>query len=73
MKAVFSNIVNNAFDALNKNTGIIDIESQFNDSTVSVLIKDNREGIEKGHLTKVFEPFFTTKAKGIGLGWRYAI
>lgn len=68
IKEVFSNILNNAFDALNKNAGIIDIESQFNDSTVSILIKDNGEGIEKEHLRKVFEPFFTTKTKGTGLG-----
>jgi PAS domain S-box-containing protein len=68
MKEVFSNILNNAFDALNKNAGIMDIESQVNDSLVSVSIKDNGEGIEKEHLKKVFEPFFTTRTKGIGLG-----
>lgn len=68
MKEVFSNILNNAFDALNKNAGIIDIESQVNDSTVSIFIKDNGEGIDKEHLNKVFDPFFTTKTKGTGLG-----
>jgi PAS domain S-box-containing protein len=68
IKEVFSNILNNAFDALNKNAGIIDIESRVNDSTVFVLIKDNGEGIEKDHLKKIFDPFFTTKAKGTGLG-----
>ena len=68
MNEVFSNILNNAFDALNKNAGIIDIESRVNGSTVSILIRDNGEGIEKEHLKKVFEPFFTTKTKGTGLG-----
>jgi len=68
MKGVFSNILNNAVDALNKNFGIIDIESQLKDSVVSISIKDNGEGIEKEHLKKVFEPFFTTKTKGTGLG-----
>ncbi|MBF0215850.1 MAG: PocR ligand-binding domain-containing protein [Candidatus Omnitrophica bacterium] len=68
LKEVFSNILSNAFEALNKNSGIIDIESRVNDSGVSVSIKDNGEGIENEHLKKVFEPFFTTKTKGTGLG-----
>jgi len=68
IKEVFNNILNNAFDAFNKNSGIIDIESQVNDSTVSILIKDNGEGIEKKHLDKIFDPFFTTKTQGTGLG-----
>jgi signal transduction histidine kinase len=68
IKEVFNNILNNAFDAFNKNAGIIDIESKVNDSTVSILIKDHGEGIEKKHLDKVFDPFFTTKTQGTGLG-----
>lgn len=68
MKEVFNNIINNAFDAINKNTGIIDVESCVNESIVSILIKDNGEGIEREHLKKIFDPFFTTKTKGTGLG-----
>ena len=68
MKEVFNNILNNAFDAFNNNTGIIDIESQVNDSTVTIFIRDNGEGIEKKNLDKVFDPFFTTKTQGTGLG-----
>lgn len=68
MKEVFSNILNNTFDALNNKTGIIDIESQVNYSGVSISIKDNGDGIEKEHLNKIFHPFFTTKSKGTGLG-----
>jgi len=68
MKEVFSNILNNAFDAFNKNAGIIDIESQVDDFNVSIFIRDNGEGIEKNNLDKVFDPFFTTKTQGTGLG-----
>jgi len=68
MKEVFSNILNNAFDAFNKNAGIIDIESQVDDFNVSIFIRDNGEGIEKNNLDKVFDPFFTTKTQGPGLG-----
>ena len=65
---MFNNILNNAFDALNRNDGIINIESQVNDAHVTILIKDNGEGIDKENLEKIFDPFFTTKAKGTGLG-----
>jgi len=68
MKEVFNNILNNAYDAFNNNAGIIDVESQVNDSTVSIYIRDNGEGIEKKNLDKVFNPFFSTKTQGIGLG-----
>ncbi len=68
MKEVFSNVLNNAFDALNKDGGIINIESRVNDSGVAIMIKDNGEGIDKENLEKVFAPFFTTKTTGTGLG-----
>lgn len=68
MKVVISNIMNNAFDALNKNAGIITITTQVHDSSVSILIADNGEGIKKEYLDKIFDPFFTTKTKGTGLG-----
>ena len=35
---------------------------------VSILIKDNGEGISKKDLKNVASPFFTTKTKGTGLG-----
>jgi signal transduction histidine kinase len=35
---------------------------------VSILIKDNGEGIAKKDLKNITNPFFTTKAKGTGLG-----
>ncbi len=67
-KEVFSNILNNAFDALEEHRGRIEIEALCNNETVKVLIKDSGVGIAKEDLEKVFEPFFTTKAKGTGLG-----
>ncbi|MBF0522885.1 MAG: PAS domain-containing protein [Candidatus Omnitrophica bacterium] len=68
IQEVFCNILNNALDAVSKDSGKIEIESKVNGSIVSVSIKDNGEGIEKEHLEKVIDPFFTTKAKGTGLG-----
>ena len=68
IKEVFLNILHNALDAVDKDAGIIEIESDVNDSMVSILIKDNGEGIAKKDLKNITNPFFTTKAKGTGLG-----
>jgi len=68
LKEVFFNILYNAIDAVGKKAGKIEIESKATGSAVSVVIKDNGEGMEKKHLKKAADPFFTTKAKGTGLG-----
>ncbi len=68
IKEVFFNILNNALDAVSKKAGAIEIESKINNSVVSVLIKDNGEGIAAEDLKRVLDPFFTTKVKGTGLG-----
>lgn len=68
IKEVISNILNNALDAVIKNTGVIKIATEIIGSKVSVSIIDNGEGIPKEDLKKVLSPFFTTKAKGTGLG-----
>ncbi|MBF0477958.1 MAG: PAS domain-containing protein [Candidatus Omnitrophica bacterium] len=68
IREVFSNILNNAIDAVKKDVGVIDIESKINNSDVTIVIKDNGEGIDKEDLKKVLNPFFTTKANGTGLG-----
>lgn len=68
MKEVFSNILNNACDAVPGTRGRIEITATDADSMVKVSISDNGCGIDKFHLESVFDPFFTTKAKGTGLG-----
>lgn len=68
IREVFINIINNAFDAVAKNKGRIEIKALLEPSQLRISFKDNGEGIEQGHLERVFDPFFTTKAKGTGLG-----
>ena len=68
VKEVFSNIINNAYDALPEDGGRIDISGQPLESAVKIAVKDSGIGISSEDLTHVFEPFFTTKAKGTGLG-----
>ncbi|MGD0335916.1 MAG: MEDS domain-containing protein [Candidatus Omnitrophota bacterium] len=68
MKEVFSNIINNACDAISGERGKVEIAIHDETNSVRIDICDNGCGIEKEYLSKVFDPFFTTKAKGTGLG-----
>jgi len=68
MKEIFSNILNNAYDAVLPGRGKIQARIFFKGTMIGVTIADNGPGIGKNDLKKVFNPFFTTKAKGTGLG-----
>ncbi len=71
MKEVFSNILNNAFQAVEskKEKGRVEIEAVIRPhGFLSVSIKDNGTGIEKENLGKIFQPFYTSRSKGTGLG-----
>jgi len=65
---VFSNILNNASNATDREHGEVTIEAHADDGKAIIVIRDNGEGIEKKFLKKVFDPFFSTRAKGTGLG-----
>jgi PAS domain S-box-containing protein len=68
IKEVFSNVFNNAFDALGDGQGEIEISSSLTNEIVKVSVRDTGSGVNEEFLKRVFEPFFTTKAKGTGLG-----
>ncbi len=68
IKEVFSNIINNAFDAVSRDTGIVRIESGSTAAVLTVACRDNGAGISVENQVRAFDPFFTTKAKGTGLG-----
>jgi signal transduction histidine kinase len=68
IKGVFTNILNNAADAVPDRTGKIEVKAKVYHELIKIHIADNGNGIAKSDLKKVFEPFFTTKAKGTGLG-----
>jgi len=68
LQGVWINLILNAIDAIDKDTGLITITSHYTGSEFQVSITDNGKGIPTDHLPRVFEPFFTTKSPGRGTG-----
>ncbi len=76
MQQLFLNLINNAFDAMEKGGCLrIDIRG-LKPGRVSVTIEDDGIGISQANLENIFEPFFTTKKShgtGLGLSITYGI
>ena len=70
LNQVWTNIIDNAIDALDGQEGQLKIETYYRNDSVKVNIEDNGPGIPEDILSKIFDPFFTTKGvgKGTGLG-----
>jgi len=70
LNQVWTNLIDNAIDALPKSGGQLDIMTDANENFVRVYVQDNGHGISQENLNRIFEPFFTTKeiGKGTGLG-----
>ena len=67
LQRVFTNIIVNSIQAVEKNGTItIQISEQNNDAIIQ--ISDSGPGIPSDVLPKIFEPLFTTKQEGTGLG-----
>jgi len=67
MEGVFSNLLNNAVQALD-GQGEIDVSVSSDSEFVTIKIRDSGSGIPDEYLDKIFEPMFTTKKTGTGLG-----
>jgi signal transduction histidine kinase len=63
----FLNILMNAMQATPEG-GVIQVGIGVNGGRVSVVFRDEGQGISDDLLEKVWDPFFTTKGKGTGLG-----
>jgi signal transduction histidine kinase len=71
LRQVFSNIIDNAIDAMATTEGErrIDVAIQrASAATATVRIRDNGCGISGDKLGKIFNPFYTSKDNGTGLG-----
>ena len=67
LNQVWTNIIDNAVDAMNGN-GVITLKTYPGENHVVVEIIDNGPGIPAGIQQRIFEPFYTTKAPGQGTG-----
>lgn len=67
LEQAFSNIINNAFDAMPE-AGTLTINAYSTDSTVCIEISDTGCGMSEETIQNIFKPFYTSKASGFGLG-----
>ncbi len=67
VRRVFSNLINNACDALDNN-GEISVDLSENNGCIITKVRDNGSGIPEDKRDEIFEPFVTTKKSGTGLG-----
>ena len=67
LNQVWTNLIDNAIDALCKN-GTVWIRTSCEKDYVVVEIADNGPGISPEIYSRIFEPFFTTKEVGAGTG-----
>ena len=69
MNQVWTNLIDNAIDAMN-GQGQLTIRTAREDDRLLVEVRDTGPGIPAAVQPRIFEPFFTTKeiGKGTGLG-----
>lgn len=67
---VFENLIRNSLDALDKPSGLIEIDPRFDEKNRRIVIRytDNGKGIVRKNRSKIFHPGVTTKKHGWGLG-----
>ena len=67
LNQVWTNLVDNAIDAMGGN-GAIEIRTRRSGDGVEVSIADTGPGIPSEIAARIFDPFFTTKPQGVGTG-----
>ena len=73
LKLALLNIVINAIEAMEEQTGQLSIILQQLNDSVLLVISDNGCGISDEHISRLFEPYFTQKRNGVGLGLTFTL
>lgn len=68
LQIAFLNIIINAIEAIQEDSGVLEIHLFSEDGKFLVHIQDNGIGISGEGMSRIFEPYYTTKSDGMGLG-----
>jgi two-component system NtrC family sensor kinase len=68
LQSVWFNLILNSFDAIEPETGLIEITTALENQNIVVRITDNGRGIPRERIPRIFDPFYTTKEPGRGTG-----
>lgn len=75
LRQVLHNLMQNAQDALQASDGQlvtenpqILVETSFNETSITLTVKDNGQGFPTAFISHAYEPYVTSKAHGTGLG-----
>ena len=68
IKIALLNLLMNSIEAMQENTGELNISTYNLGNSLYIKIKDNGIGISEENINRLFEPYFTSKPNGMGLG-----
>jgi C4-dicarboxylate-specific signal transduction histidine kinase len=68
IQQVFTNLITNAFQAMDGKGGNLVLSTRSLKDSVEVKVSDHGVGIPQKYLNQIFDPFFTTKNPGEGTG-----
>ena len=68
IQQVFTNLITNAFQAMDGKKGPLILSTRSLKDSVEVKVTDHGMGIPQKYLSQIFDPFFTTKNPGEGTG-----
>jgi len=68
IQQVFTNLITNAFQAMNGKNGKLTLSTRPIDGTAEIKVTDEGVGIPQKYLNQIFDAFFTTKKIGEGTG-----
>ena len=68
IQVVFSNLILNAIQAIDKDDGRILIRTFESEKDFVIEFEDSGSGIIPDNVSRIFDPLFTTKQTGTGLG-----
>jgi PAS domain S-box-containing protein len=68
IQQVFTNLITNAFQAMDGNGGELVLSTRSLKDSVEAKVSDSGNGIPQKYINQIFDPFFTTKNPGEGTG-----